>query len=153
MANPRWQIVVSVEDGEGKTGTLTAYHNSAVYADAYSAAQNIGDLVSQMITGVVRRVTLTETVFNSADVPAADSDVEIKAAFTFNNADGKAYQASVPTFNRAKMLPNSDRVDITDLDVAAFITALTGAAYTDSRAIDLVSLRSALEQFTRRRNR
>lgn len=153
MALPNYTIELSIRDGEGKMGNLTFYHDTNIHADAVTAANGIATAVAALTDGVVAKVTLTQTVSTNAAAAPADTDVEIKGLFTFNNADGKAYQVSVPAFVRTYMLPNSDQIDLTQPAVLNFTADVISEGYVDSRAVDIVAVRSAVEQFTRRRTR
>ena len=153
MALPKWRIDISVRDGENKVSTMTAYHNALLHADARTAASQLAGFVSVLTEGVVSKVELTEVVDTSAAAAPSGSDVEIKALFTFDNDDTKAAQMSIPAFMRSYMLPNSDRVNVANPDVADFTGHILGSGFVDSRNVALVGLRSAVEQFTRRRVR
>lgn len=151
MAIPKWVLTIGVRDSERKLATMTMFNNGALYSDALSAVQLVAAALSAGLTqGVVAYVKVESTDDVDPSVPSGNVDNEIKSLWTFNNDDGKAYQVSIPAFQRSYLNVNSDTVNLTNPDVVDFVAAMLAAGMCDSRAVPLANVRSALEHFTRR---
>lgn len=152
MALPDFTGTITIRDSEGKLFPITLYSSAASHALAVIAVQNVAATLNGILSqGVIASIDVSQNVLTDGTVPAGNVDGEIKALFTFNNTDGKAMQISIPAFQRSYLNVGSDTVNVATGDVQDFIDAMVSGAIVDSRDVDLVSLRSALEHFTRRR--
>lgn len=151
MANPQFIITTTWRDSEGDLFSATAFSAAADYAGAVIEATQIAGDAQLLSLCTLAKLEVTTLLSSDGTVPSGGIDGEVKGLFTFNNADGKAYQISIPGFNPSLKNAGADTLNIAHPDVAGFIATMTGGTVVDSRNIDLVSLRSAVEQWTRRR--
>lgn len=82
--------------------------------------------LGNIILGVLGKETLVmdSTVLDNDSPTASDAQVELKFLFTYEgDTSKKKFRFEVPTPDTSKVLPGTDIVDITDSDIAAFITA------------------------------
>lgn len=158
-----WTVLYSIQDEKGKTSTTEINLATATtFADADIMAGQMALLIDDMITGAITRIGIVATV----DLPvglkataAANSDVEEGARFQFRTANGFFSGLRLPTFDEAAIIAGTKNVDLTDADVAAFVTAMVSGLDTsgaggsgvivpvDKRNEDLTALEFAKEQF------
>lgn len=151
MALPTHTINVEIIDSEGSTSTVQAFFNGTD-ANAETFATAFSGLVDLLSQGGRRDTTITKRLNIGTSEPVLGSDNEIKAKFTFRNADGKLRSVSIPAFDRAAyMLALSDSVNTSNQDIIDFVTLMTDTAgVVDLNNIDLVALKSALEHYGNR---
>lgn len=153
----------SIVDAKGARSTTSVnFRDEDDYERVVDAAGDMAVLINDLISGQIVGISLTRTV----DVPGAvrsapvtNSDVEEGARFQFRTTNGFDTSLRLPTFLESKIATNSKAVNLTDTQVAAFITAMTEGIVTnvggtnvtldptDSRGEDIVSLSFAREQF------
>lgn len=150
MALPDFTITHTVRDSEGNLSDVQHYF-TGVYDDAVTYAGQLTNSLNILTDGVIARVTLSETLASDSALPAGNVDNEIKGQFTFLNSDGLTMRVSVPSFNRALLIPNSDQIDPEGVGYLAYTgNVVSTAGAVDSRAIDLTGVKSALEAYGRR---
>lgn len=122
-------------------------------------AWSTAELIDPLIRGQIVDIGISASVeFASADVKSAPingADVEEGAYFGFASEAGFATGFTVPTFDEAFIVSQSDNVDTTDSDVNAFVqrilqgqtVLLTNVSPSDSRGSDIVGLNVARESF------
>lgn len=141
---------ISVRDYSDETST-TRLNFGAV------TALSIGGLLTQwgswrtalgnIVLGVLGKETLVmDSTTLSNDTPAdSNAQVELKFMFTYEgNTSKKKFRFEVPTPDTSKVIPGSDIVDLTDTDIAAFITAteaLGRSPDSDLETINIVDAR------------
>ena len=120
---------VTIRDASGETSTTTLNFGAVT-------AISIGGLLTQwgnfrtalgnIVRGVLgkEQLVMDNTVLDNS-VPADQSaQVELKFQFTYEgNTSKKKYRFEVATPDTDKLVPGTDIVDMTDPDVAAFVTA------------------------------
>lgn len=82
--------------------------------------------LGNIILGVLGKETLVmdSTVIDNASPAESEAQVELKFMFTYEgDTSKKKFRFEVPTPDTAKVLPGTDIVDLTDSDIAAFVTA------------------------------
>lgn len=82
--------------------------------------------LGNIILGVLGReqLVMDNTVLSNASPVDSNAQVELKFLFTYEgDTSKKKYRFEVPTPDTSKVIAGTDIVDITDTDVAAFITA------------------------------
>jgi hypothetical protein len=120
---------VTVRDYSDETST-TRLNFGAV------TAVSIGGLLTEwgnwrtalgnIILGVIGKETLVmdSTTLSNESPSVSEAQVELKFMFTYEgDTSKKKFRFEVPTPDTSKVLPGTDIVDLTDTDVAAFITA------------------------------
>jgi hypothetical protein len=156
----------TIVDKKGDSSTIRIpIGSSATPATAVAALKVFAPVVGALVTGSLSSafVTIEASVTGFPALPAAIADVQEKAAFAFRGVNAFLKRIGIPTFNEDKMLPSSADVDTSDLDVAAFVTAVTTGidttseggsgvvGATDTRGDDLLSLEYAREEWGKRR--
>lgn len=82
--------------------------------------------LGNIILGVIGKevLTLDSTTLDNSTPANSAAQVELKFLFTYEgDTSKKKYRFEVPTPDTSKVLPGTDVVDLTDPDIAAFITA------------------------------
>lgn len=123
-----WSVSFGVHDGEGHK-SLVEYNfpDSVTVAQLDSWIAIFQPLLQALLQGDAREVRYSRTaaVF-TAGTADPGSDVEIKAKFIWQPLNTiKKWIQSIPTFDRGKIVQNSDTVDFSDPDISAFVTAIT----------------------------
>lgn len=121
-------------------GAVTALSIAGLLAD-------IGDLrdaISAIILGTIkadRWVGDSTTITNEAPADPG-AQIELKFQFTYEGATShKTYRVEIPTANPALTIAGTDLVDLTDTDVAAFVTAfetLAKAPDDDTESVNII---------------
>jgi hypothetical protein len=152
-----------ISDAKGDKSTVTIPF--AAIADWTEIPELIGDLgalIEPLINGGIVAMGINLEIDTGAlnAIPNAIADVQEKARFVFAGENGFLKSLHIPTFLETLFTPNSADVDLTDTDVAAFVTAMedgvtlsTLAVHepSDSRGDDLVSLVTATEAWGKSR--
>lgn len=153
-----------IRDAKGDKSTVEIpIPDSVALTNLAPAVVAMTDLIADLMTGAIERAGVTLDVdISSLALPGIAglvSDVQEKAAFAFRTVDGFIKRLTLPTVDESILfLPGSREVDVTDTNVAAFVTAMTdgftaGALIQpcDSRESDLDSLEDAREAWGRSR--
>lgn len=149
-------ILYSVVDEKGAQSTFEVNLPTATaFADVVTFAGSMAQLVNPLITGAITRIGVAFTVpipgTGVRAAPLADSDVEEGARFQYRTAGGFLTALRLPTFNEAFVQAQSRNVDLLDVAVAPFNTAMiagiAGEQPSDKREEDIVALDFAREQF------
>lgn len=165
-----YTLSITVQDG-----ILPKPHKSTVQINFTGAAvatwnatqlQAVADatlpIVDDLITGKIVGAgwTFTPTIVSGLRAEADEnSDVEEGALFIFQSVYPYKTRVRIPTFNETFMLPASKQVDLTATEVIAFtdlmvdglIISLVGFDPSDSRAVAITSLVSAVDAFQKDR--
>jgi hypothetical protein len=158
-----YTIMISIQDEKGKTSTTELNVPPATaYDDVRIMAGQMATLIDSMISGAIIRIGIVDSVDLPAGIaaaPGAGSDVEEGARFQYRTANGFYSAMRLATFDESRIVAGAATVDLTDADVAAFVTAMTdgldlsgaGGSGTiqpcDKRDEDLTALEFAREQF------
>lgn len=120
---------------------------NALIADVRAAAAALRPLIAAITSCVIVSESITYGAFDPAVAAAASgSRVENKGTFIFSTLVATLARYSVPGIS-AGTLTVEGRIDEDDANVAAFITAVTGGIWTDSRGADLIQLVRAYQKF------
>lgn len=151
MALPTHTITVDMVDSEGDVGVVTAYFtgtdaNAETFATGFSGLVDILSQGGRLGTYIKKRLNL------GTSQPVLGCDKEIKGAFNFRNADGRVRTITIPAFDRAAyMLALSDQINTTNQNIIDFVDLMVNTAGSvDLNAIDLVALKTALEDYGNR---
>jgi len=158
------EIVYTIQDEKGNKSTLTVWiPSSTLLADALEFAQKFGDLIDNVIDGIITRIGL---IFSAAltgtmkTVVNPGADVEEGANFIYRSALGFPFRHRFATFMESKITPGSRAVNVADADVVALVNAITDGLTmtslnvvrpTEHREDDIASLVTAREVFQRSR--
>jgi hypothetical protein len=121
-------------------GAVTAINLAGVLAQ-------IGDLrtaIGNIILGVVSsdRWVGDSTILSSTPPAEPTAQVELKFQFTYEGADThKKFRLEIPTADPSKTVAGSDMVDLTDTDIAAFVTAFEALATSpddDTESVNII---------------
>lgn len=156
-----WTVLLNLMDGEGHTSNTTLYFPDTLTLDQIIVgAAAYATLIEDISEAVVISASATATLFSGTGIALAASDVEEKARFVWQvAATTKRVIQSIPAFIKSKILPNSNRVDLSDPDVDAWydamVTGVTVGADTfvpkDSEGRDIVGVSAAKQAYTRSR--
>lgn len=138
------------DSGEEATSTVSVPTGFSI-AQYVEFARAMADLVDNIVSGLVSRAELTVEVDISSitsNVAGTGADVQEISSFQFATAVGRPVNVNVPgTIEENYVIPNSDEIDQSNANIAAFITAMeTGIAVTagtiapcDNDSEDIVS--------------
>jgi len=157
-----WQLYFTLSDGEGHSSTTSINLPDTItdFADLVVAAGGYGTLLEDISDAVLIAVNVSRILLAGTGVADAASDVEEKARFIWQaTGTTKRVIQSIPAFIKAKIMPNTNRVDLTDTDVDAWydamVTGLTIGADTfvpkDTEGRDIIGLKAATQAYTRSR--
>jgi len=155
------KIIVSIRDNKGKVSTTEIKIPTGItLSNMIEFAQGIVQLIDAITTGVIVGVSIGISVDTSGlgltAAAGSTADVEEKGRFQFQTTGGFFTTVNIPCFSDVDVLPGSDAIDQAEVNVAAFIAAMTGGLTlvdtsvvqpSDSREDDITTLVSALERF------
>lgn len=154
-----FSVLYSVIDAKNAiSNTEIAVPDTFSLVQITSFATQMAALIDPLMKGKITRIGIVLAVTLPGGLkatPATDADVEEGARFQFNSAGGFYTGLRLPTFDEALIQPGTKVVDVFDADVLAFIGGMVsgldvgGVQVTpsDKRQADVVSLKSAVEQF------
>ena len=159
MASP--VIIFTVRDNKGKTSTTEVKIPTGIsLSNMIEFAQDLAVLFDAITNGQIINVGIGISVDISAlgltGAPGVTADVEEKGQFQFRTANGYYTTVNVPCFSDTDVVSGSDEIFQADIEVAAFIAAMTGGLTltdasvvqpTDSREDDITTLVYARERF------
>lgn len=157
-----WSVNVTVADGENHTSLVKYnFQDGLTIAQLDGIAPILAGIVQDTINGAVRKVSVSRTVWESdAVTPDGQSEVEMLGRFIWNVSNtSKNLLNNLPTFPKTKILPNSDEIDRTDADVAAYIDMMElgvdvgGTLYQpqDTEGRDINAVLTATEAYAKKR--
>lgn len=147
----KWSLTVS--DGERDKSTMSGNVDALTHGDAATDVQTLASLLVPVIRGRIESVSVSQDMTLPAANPLApdpDSDREEKGALSFLCANGKFTRITIPTLDPALRVPQSDRIDDADVNLAALIDHIVDNGFTDSNGSDIVALVTALEAWGKR---
>lgn len=166
------KLTISIRDEKGATGTTEVELD---YPDLPTEGRDspleystsLISLVDALVTGVIVGATLNERVplpDNLKTVPQGKADVEEKGVFKWEigGVPELVTFISLPTFREDLILDGTDRVDLEDAEVIAFIEMIVDpidltenwtVKPVDKRGVEITALQSAYERFKRRKRR
>lgn len=154
-------IIFTIRDNKGKTSTTEVKIPTGIsMANMIEFAQDLAVLFDAItigqIVGVGIGISIDISALGLTGAPGSTADVEEKGQFQFLTDGGYYTTVNVPCLSDTDVIAGSDTIDQTDVDVAAFIAAMTGGIELtdlttvepcDSREDDIVSLVYARERF------
>jgi hypothetical protein len=151
------EIEFGVTDDAGSEARTGVYvPDGFTKADYEEFAASKAGLIDSILAGRVFEARLCIAIDLgglAGNVAAAGSDVEEVGAFTFDSVNQRKVSINLPTFDESKVLPGTRKIDTTDTDVVAFVTAMETGVSTaggtiqpqDSRGNDIDTLKFAKE--------
>lgn len=156
-----------IEDADGDTSVVGIDFSGAFTGDVTGLLENAWALVNPLVNGhlVGGSVTLEADITGYVNVAAAAiADVQEKAEFVFRSIGGYLKTITLPTFVETLFTSAGagKTVDITNVDVAAFITAMEDGFDdgggtpveinpTTSHGEDIATLKSARQSWGKNR--
>lgn len=155
MAVP-YTVSLSISDAKGDISIVSIpLKSSTLLVDAVDAAEALIPIVQPLVNGALRAADISIPIsFTPWAAAASTSDVQEKARFVFRTVGGWLKHLSLPSFIEGFFIPGTHEVDLTDTDVAAFVTAMTDGVTvpstntvepSDTRDEDLTELEAAVE--------
>lgn len=126
---PAFPKSLTFRDAKNQTSTMHYFAGAADAATAATAALSIEGAVAPLTNATVRSGD-NSALAPQAGTAAALEDVEDKANFVFQSTFGSIHRYSVAAPKLSIFLADEETIDYTNADVAAFVTAFTGAAAT-----------------------
>lgn len=151
MAIPDFVGTIMFIDKEKKVFTRTVYSGAASHGAAVTEIGTLVGTLEPLTDCVITGYSVGQYIANDSGVPAQDVDGEIQALFNFDNQDGRIRAISIPGFDRSYLIAGTDQVNTLHADVVAFVNAYTGGTIRDLNDVDIRSLVSAQEHFTKKR--
>lgn len=148
LVNMPGTVTYTLQDISGsKSNFQVQFPAATTVADVRTAAGALYLLLPDITTCAVLGYSISYPTFDdAAAAPDADSRVERKAVFQFRTAAGKTVSLALPGIEATAVLA-SGRVDEDITEVAAVVTNLLGAPWTDSNGSDLSALLGIYERF------
>jgi hypothetical protein len=87
---------------------------------------NLRTAVGNIILGTLQKEAWVgdSTVLSNTPPVATDAQVELKWLVSYEgDTTKKKYRVEIPTPDTSKLIPGTDKADLTDTDIAAYITA------------------------------
>jgi len=108
---------------------------------------NLRTAIGNIITGVVGKEQWVGDSTVLTNVPPTDStsQIELKWLVTYEGAStNKKFRYEIPTPDTSKLVPGTDLADMTDTDIAAYVTAVEAIAKSpddDTEGINVLDMR------------
>lgn len=153
-------IYMGVRDDKGLSATLEfCIPDTYTIAQASSYASALAVAVDDLIGGQIEKLGIRyglDLPVALKSAPAANSDVEEGATFTWNVDGGFVSSNRLPTFLETFLQTGSSLVDLTDATVQAFTDLiltgdLTVLGAVDYRGTNIDSVKTARETFQKTR--
>lgn len=134
------------ETGSRSPFSLSFPPNTPV-ADVRGAAATLRPLIAAITSCVIVAENINYGAFDPAvAAPSQGSRVENKGTFIFSTAVATLARFQLPGIS-AGALTVEGRIDEDDANVGAFVTAVAGGVWSDSRGADLIQLVRAYQKF------
>ena len=130
-----YEMTYTLSDDSGESAT-TAIHLPTAFSLAQFTefGRAMADLVDNIVAGLVARAELTlhfDISSITGNIAGTGGDVEEISAFQFVTAAGRPVEINIPGTIETQVVGNSDELDQTNTEIAAFITAVEdGVAVT-----------------------
>lgn len=138
---------VSVLDYSGETSGTKVNFGAVTAISLPGLLTQIGDLrtaIGNIILGTVKseRWVGDSTLLSNTPPATPGAQIELKFQFTYEGATThKKFRVEIPTADASKTIAGSDMVDLTDTDIAAFVTAFEAMAKSpddDTEAVNII---------------
>jgi hypothetical protein len=159
-------VTVVLEDSTGRRSPVTVSTQNANGVNEFrglakALASSVDNLSDCVVVDFYAQIHFDPTIFTGLKAVAAESDVENKAFFGFESTQGFASQVTIPGVKASIVDDDTNLIDISHPNVAAFVTAMTSnfvdnalnIVPTNSRDEALTKLTAAYQQFRRSRKK
>lgn len=121
-----WTINFTFRDDENNSSVVSInFADSIVTANLASAASAFLVVLGPLTDAAFVKATVSRVLLTGSAAPVSGSDIEIGARFIWAQVGtAKRTLQKIPAFVRSKLIPTTKNVDLTDADVAAFVTAM-----------------------------
>lgn len=123
-----WLLAVDVWDENGLISHVhVEFPDAMSFAQVEEAGGVFTDLVKTLTIGGVGPYTVMYRGYSPTgqQYKSSYSDNQEKALFLFRTEGEFACKRYIPAIDESKMIPNTGMLDLTDADVAAFLSAMT----------------------------
>ena len=159
----------SIRDGKGKTGSTQMYLDfpdiiSEERESPFEFCSDMALLIDALIGGAIVNISFTGNVplpVGLKSTPDVNSDTEERGVFKWECGQPEfTVLQAIPTFLESLVIPGTNRVDLEDSDVNAFVDMMTNpidlpadwlVQPVDNRGTDITRLAGAYERFRRSR--
>lgn len=162
-----WQITFSIGDARFKLSSVSIdIPDTTTLAQVQEFTLAMAAIIDNMTQGNIGNWNLLaprELDFTGLKNQAGSTaDNEEKGVFTFLTENGYNSRIAIPSFSDSDVVTGSDTIDQTDVDIAAFIAAMTaGIELTDTSVVqpcdyrgdDIITLVGSYERFSGSRKR
>lgn len=140
----------TIRDYSNETSGTKIHFGAVTALNIAGFLAQLGDLrtaLGNMILGIIARdAWIGDSTVQSNTTPSdTNAQIELKFQFIYEGVNSKKrYRIEVPTADTTKVLPNSDKLDLADTDVAAFVTAFETIGRTpddDTEGVNVVDAR------------
>ena len=142
-------LTFAVRDASDELSRFSVYHGAITAASIAGYLTQVGALrtaLSNMILGTVasEQITMDSTVLSNALPGTPNAQIELKLQFNYEgDTSHKKFRIEVPTADPAKLIAGTDVVDLTDSEVAAFITAFEAIGRSPDADTETVTVLNA----------
>ena len=123
-----YELTYTLSDDSGESATTSIHLPTAFSLAQFTEfGRAMADLVDNVVSGLVSRAELTLNFDISAitsNLAGTGADVEEISSFQFATAAGRPVNINVPGTIETMVIANSDELDQSNADIAAFITAV-----------------------------
>jgi hypothetical protein len=158
IASAPYEATITIYDGEGHTSTVGLWFDGgATIGEIQTYMEAFVPLLTPLVTGKVRDVKVSRHI-NQFTAGNAQGDVENQARFVWT-ATGtlKTMSMLIPTFEPTLIPDDDDKVDLTQVDVVAFVNAVKNGLGTpavrprDSETRTILGVKTATEAYGKKR--
>lgn len=127
---------VNVRDYSNEESSTRVYFGAVTALNIAGVLAQIGDLrnaLTNLVLGVLAKDMWVgdSTVLSNSTPASSAAQNELKFQFIYEGVTSKKrYRIEVPCADPSKTVPNTDQIDLTDSEVAAFVTAFEALAKT-----------------------
>jgi len=104
---------------------------------------NLRTALGNIITGTIKKEAWVGDSTVLSNVPPVDSNaqVELKFLLTYEgDTSKKVFRQEIPTPDTSKVVAGTDKVDLTDTDIAAYVTAFETIARSPDSDVETVTV-------------
>lgn len=126
-----------------KIGAITALNIAGVLAQ-------IGDwrtALGSIIIGVLKSDAIVLDRNNYTNTPPSDTNAQVEMKWLVSyegNTSKKRFRTELPTADTSLLIPGTDKADLTDTDIAAYVTAFEALAKSpdnDAEGVNVLDIR------------
>ena len=107
---------------------------------------NLRTALGNIILGTIQKESWTgdSTVLSNAAPSDSAAQIELKWLVSYEgNTSKKKFRTELPTPDTSKLIPGTDKADLTDTDIAAYVTAFEAIAKSpddDTEAVNVLDI-------------